>query len=89
MKAVRGKSVMGRGSAGGAEAVDLEDGRELGVAFGAGGGLDGPGVATRQAIEAAAAAADHVMVVVPGGEPHAVTARSDCLLLLTVVHGGA
>ena len=26
------------------------------------------------------------LVVVPGGEPHAVTARSDCLLLLTVLH---
>ena len=61
---MRGKSDMGRLGAGRADAVDLHDMGQFGIAFGAGGGFEPRGVAAGQSVNSAATAADDVVMVV-------------------------
>ena len=55
---------MGRLGAGRADAVDLHDMGQFGIALGAGGGFEARGVAARQAIDPSASATDDMVVMV-------------------------
>ena len=55
---------MRRLGAGRADAVDLHDMGQFGIAFGAGGGFEPRGVAAGQSVNSAATAADDVVMVV-------------------------
>ena len=57
---------MGRLGAGRADAVDLHDMGQFGIALGAGGGFEARGVATRQSVDPTTTTADDMVMVVSG-----------------------
>ena len=81
---------MRRLGAGRADAVDLHDMGQFGIAFGAGGGFEPRGVAAGQSVDSAATAADDVVMVVARrdeGVEAAATLERVTLDDASVVHG--